>query len=100
MELLYKRPPKPSELQAIMKAGARITPKGKGIVAHLDMGTLRAFYLGDVLMHELGHHVDLHNVRPQSREKFANWFAQHHGRNPPVGARLTHAADGSVSATD
>ncbi len=40
---------------------------------------LRRFYLSDVLMHEIGHHLDLHNVTRKDRERFAEQFAQKHG---------------------
>jgi hypothetical protein len=40
---------------------------------------LREFYLQDVLMHEIGHHVDSHNVTREKRERFANQFAKKHG---------------------
>jgi len=40
---------------------------------------LRRFYLRDVLMHEIGHHVDTHNVTREARERFAKQFAQKHG---------------------
>src|SRR3569833_136864 len=40
---------------------------------------LRRFYLRDVLMHEIGHHVDTHNVTREARERFAKQFAEKHG---------------------
>lgn len=80
MDLYYKRSPKPSELRPFIRAGANIVPKEKGIIVQLDMESLRAFYLGDVLMHELGHHVDPHSGGLR-REKFAKWFAEHHVRS-------------------
>ena len=44
-----------------------------------DLDTLRRFYLRDVLMHEMGHHVDSQNVTKKARERFAEWFASKHG---------------------
>jgi hypothetical protein len=44
-----------------------------------DLDSLRRLYLRDVLMHEIGHHVDSHNAKPESRERFANEFAKRHG---------------------
>jgi len=44
-----------------------------------DLNWLRRFYLRDVLMHEIGHHVDSHNVTREARERFADQFASKHG---------------------
>jgi hypothetical protein len=44
-----------------------------------DLNWLRRFYLRDVLMHEIGHHLDLHNVTRKDRERFAEEFAQKYG---------------------
>ena len=44
-----------------------------------DLDWLRRFYLRDVLMHELGHHLDLQNTTRKDRERFAEEFAQKHG---------------------
>jgi hypothetical protein len=44
-----------------------------------DLDSLRRFYLRDVLMHEIGHHLDLHNVTRKDRERFAEQFARKHG---------------------
>jgi hypothetical protein len=40
---------------------------------------LRQFYIRDVLMHELGHHVDIINDSTEKRERFAEQFAKFHG---------------------
>jgi hypothetical protein len=44
-----------------------------------DLDTLRRFYLRDVLMHEIGHHVDSRNTTREARERFADEFARKHG---------------------
>jgi hypothetical protein len=41
---------------------------------------LEDFYLRDVLMHELGHHVDQWNETYEQREKFANDFVRKYGK--------------------
>jgi len=41
--------------------------------------SLRDFYLRDVLMHEIGHHVDSHSLTDEARERFAERFAREHG---------------------
>jgi hypothetical protein len=44
-----------------------------------DLDSLRRFYLRDVLMHEIGHHLDTQNVTREARERFAERFALKHG---------------------
>jgi hypothetical protein len=44
-----------------------------------DLNRLHRFYLRDVLMHEVGHHVDLQNETTKDRERFAQRFARTHG---------------------
>jgi hypothetical protein len=44
-----------------------------------DLVWLRRFYLRDVLMHEIGHHVDRSNIARKDRERFAEEFARIHG---------------------
>lgn len=44
-----------------------------------DLDSLRRFYLRNVLMHEIGHHVDSRNVTLKDRERFAENFALKHG---------------------
>jgi len=44
-----------------------------------NLDKLRRFYLRDVLIHEIGHHVDTCNVEPKDRERFADEFAQKYG---------------------
>ena len=43
--------------------------------------SIRRFYLWDVLVHEIGHHVDrFHPDRSNKRsERFAEWFARTYG---------------------
>jgi hypothetical protein len=44
-----------------------------------DLDWLRRFYISDVLMHEIGHHLDFWNTTLKDRERFANRFARKHG---------------------
>jgi hypothetical protein len=44
-----------------------------------SLDSLRRFYLRDVLMHEIGHHVDSRNIKEKDRELFAERFARTHG---------------------
>jgi hypothetical protein len=44
-----------------------------------DLLWLRRFYLRNVLMHEIGHHLDCWNFARKDRERFAEEFARIHG---------------------
>ena len=44
-----------------------------------DLNWLNRFYIRDVLMHEIGHHVDQFYTTTQKRERFAEQFARKHG---------------------
>ena len=44
-----------------------------------DLDSLRRFYLRNVLMHEIGHHLDGWNIARKDRERFAEEFAKTHG---------------------
>ena len=82
MDLKYKALPKPSVLSDYERAGAKVTPEGKQWCIQFDEESLKQFYLRDVLLHELGHHVDAENFRFKSGKKaegFAEWFASEYG---------------------
>jgi hypothetical protein len=71
----WDHPPKPNVAQQYTKFGARFTPAERGAVTlTFDEPSLRMFYLYDVLLHEIGHHVSQH-LRGQSAERYAQWFA-------------------------
>jgi hypothetical protein len=68
---------KPSVAKEYTKFGATISPDGKGgAVVQFDLSSLRQYYLYDVLLHEIGHHVDRED-RADSAERFAQWFAEY-----------------------
>lgn len=41
--------------------------------------TIRDYYLNNILIHELGHLLDNRNTGYVDRERYAEWFAIHHG---------------------
>lgn len=44
-----------------------------------DVDWLHRYYIKNVLMHEIGHHLDVRNITKKEREKFAEQFALLHG---------------------
>lgn len=44
-----------------------------------ELNSIQRFYIRNVLMHEIGHHVDRENLGYEDRERFANQFARTHG---------------------
>jgi hypothetical protein len=66
---------KPSVAKEFTKFGATVTPDGNGAaLLTFDQSSLRQFYLYDVLLHEVGHHVD-RDGRADNAERYAHWFA-------------------------
>ena len=43
---------------------------------------VRDFYLNNILIHELGHLVDVRNTGYVDRERYAEWFAVEYGYKP------------------
>jgi hypothetical protein len=81
-----KRLPKPDVHQEFQRAGADFRQDGDGWLCQFAESSLGRFYLYDVLIHEIGHHVDRHSWRPYGRgksyakaERFAEWFVREYG---------------------
>lgn len=82
LDQISKGLPKPSALQEFERAGAKITRDGKYWRMQFNENSIRQFYLREVLLHELGHHVDSNNLPFKTHRKaegFADWFAAEHG---------------------
>lgn len=82
LEMRYRTKPKPSVLNDYERAGAEVSYEGRDWWIRFDEVSLKRFYLRDVLLHELGHHVDAENFRSKSHKKaegFAEWFASEYG---------------------
>jgi hypothetical protein len=73
-----KRPPRPHVAQEYERVGAIIAQDKNGWTLEFTPDALRAFYLYEVLLHEIGHHVDPHvfSRKTAKAERFAEWFAQ------------------------
>lgn len=77
---------KPSDITKYTKFGAvqKVSDRGRTVIT-FDEQNLRRFYLYDVLLHELGHHVDRFGAL-KSAERYAMWFAEfQYARLPGVG---------------
>jgi hypothetical protein len=81
-----KKQPSPSILEEYRRANADIKNIKSGLNISFDIGSLKSFFLRDVLMHEIGHHVDRENTdRTHKRsERFAEWFAFEYGYRLPA----------------
>jgi hypothetical protein len=72
----WARMPKPSVTKEYTKFGTTLAPHGKGgALLTFDESSLRLFYLYDVLLHEVGHHVDREDWADNA-ERYAHWFAE------------------------
>lgn len=83
----YARKPKPSHRLEYERHGAKWFKEDSGWRLTFTPEALRSFYLRDVLIHEVGHHVD-HLTRRghrsyQAHEGFAEWFATEFGLRRP-----------------
>ena len=77
LEQLLPSTPKPSEMQPFTKFGAVFKHTAKGATRLVfDESSIRKFMLFDVLLHEVGHHVDRDHVADDS-ERYARWFAEY-----------------------
>lgn len=61
------------------KAGAVYFFKNQKWHRYFSKDALKTFYLNDVLVHELGHHVDAHTKNDSDAERYAEWFAREYG---------------------
>ena len=79
----YTRPPRPSQLvEARMYGGKWAQESADSWTLTWTEETIRDFYLNNILIHELGHLLDLRNSRTIDRERYAEWFAIQYGYRP------------------
>ena len=89
----FVRAPRPQELQEAAMFGGRWVERGDGGWKLIwTPETIRDFYLNNVLIHELGHLLDNRNTSYLDRERYAEWFAIHHGYKPSRRANLAEQA--------
>jgi len=74
-----------AELQKYLACGAVLRSARRWATVHFDDESLRRFYLCEVLLHEVGHHVDRSRRSAKRAERYADWFAEfQHVELPPV----------------
>lgn len=87
MESCLRSAPKPNVANEYKRAGATIARQGNRWLIRFDEKSLKQFYLRDVLIHELGHHVDAMCYGAKTHKKaegFAEWFAVEYGYRPQL----------------
>lgn len=79
---LWGQLPKPTIVEEYRRMGAQWKQSDSGWRLEFDQSSLKRFYLFDVLLHELGHHVDkrVWSRDTESAERYAEWFAQEYAR--------------------
>lgn len=89
----YSAPPRPAVYNEARMFGGVWEPEGGSAWKLVwSKAALEDFYLNNVLIHELGHVLDLRNTSYRDRERFAEWFAIEHGYKPS--RRFVRAASG------
>jgi hypothetical protein len=74
--------PKPTIVEEYKRMGAKWKQNDSVWSLEFDQSSLKRFYLFDVLLHELGHHVDrrIRGRDTESAERYAEWFAQEYAQ--------------------
>ncbi|MCI5141780.1 MAG: hypothetical protein D3909_08655 [Candidatus Electrothrix sp. ATG1] len=75
--------PAPHIQREYERAGVIYSRKDTRWVRKFNKKSLKTYYLKDVFVHELGHHVDRHKERSDEKsEIYADWFATEYGFKP------------------
>jgi hypothetical protein len=89
----FYQPPRPALInESKMYGGVWDEPASSEWTLTWSQQAAEDFYLNNILIHELGHLVDEKNSKYMERERFAEWFAIHHGYSASGGgsARRPH----------
>jgi hypothetical protein len=77
----YGRPPTPGLINEAKAYGGRWIHESPGVWKLVwTQQAIEDFYLNNILIHELGHLLDDRNRNYRDRERYAEWFAERHGR--------------------
>ena len=84
----FSRAPHPSQWNEARMYGGRWEADGPtGWKLVWTEAAIKDFYLNNILIHELGHLLDLRNNSYVDRERYAEWFAIRYGYQPTQGER-------------
>lgn len=87
----YPAAPKPSQtIEADLYGGQWIQDAPDAWRLVWTEEAIKDFYLNNILIHELGHLVDVRNHSYRDRERYAEWFASHYGYPASAAARRRH----------
>lgn len=77
----FPSPPAPHIQHEYYRSHVKTYQQGNSWVVEFDEAALRTFYLKDVLLHEIGHHLDWLRRKKMEKltEEFAQWFASEYG---------------------
>jgi len=76
----FGRPPKPAQQIEAKMFGGIWEDQGNGYwTLTWTESSIKDYFLNNVLIHELGHLIDLRNTNYRARERFAEWFAVEYG---------------------
>ena len=79
-EEIFHRPPRPEVVNESKMFGGRWDRPAPGVWRlKWSEAAIQDFYLNNILIHELGHLLDDRNSSYTDRERYAEWFAIHHG---------------------
>jgi hypothetical protein len=76
----YHCPPTPNQVNEARMYGGCWSQESRGVWRlEWTEEAVRDFYLNNILIHELGHLVDLRNTGYVDRERYAEWFSLEYG---------------------
>ncbi len=79
----YHCPPTPNQVNEARMYGGRWSQDSWSVwKLEWTEEAVRDFYVNNILIHELGHLVDVRNTGYVARERFAEWFAVEYGYKP------------------
>ena len=93
----YDSPPRPNLVNESRMYGGRWDEPSPGTwTLTWSEQAAQDFFLNNILIHELGHLVDERNTGYMERERYAEWFAVHHGYLASGGRAARNYQRGSV----
>ena len=81
LKMEFSPPPPPHLQQQYLRFNTKAYFEGNGWIVEFNEESLKKWFMRDVLIHEIGHHVDWLYRQEQSKltEEFAEWFTQEYG---------------------